>query len=146
MRFRYAFQKIVDLKASEKTQAEWVLTQAIGKLRAEQTTLSELHSTKDELQEKLCQASAGTATISELKLLQSFVDHIDTRIHHKHRDVQEAENEVQLKQSDLNGKAMEEKVWSKARERAYVKFQAQVLKKEQERLDEMATNRYRQPS
>ncbi|MGV2795025.1 flagellar export protein FliJ, partial [Clostridium perfringens] len=36
MRFRYVYQKVVDLKSNEKTQAEWMLSAAVGILQAEQ--------------------------------------------------------------------------------------------------------------
>ncbi|MEC0268507.1 flagellar export protein FliJ, partial [Paenibacillus anseongense] len=39
MQFRYSFQQIVDLKNNERTQAEWILSEAMGQLRNEETNL-----------------------------------------------------------------------------------------------------------
>lgn len=36
MRFHYTFQKVVDLKGNEKTQAEWMLSTALGELQAQE--------------------------------------------------------------------------------------------------------------
>lgn len=146
MRFRYTFQKIVDLKTNEKTQAEWMLSQAIVKLREEESSLARLESAKQEVQEELHKVSGTRTTVSNLMLLQSFVDHFDVCIKDKHRDLSSAKTNVQLKQDDLTGKMLEEKVWTKAKEKAYQKFSAGVLKIEQNQLDEMATNRYRRLS
>ncbi|MDO3681266.1 flagellar export protein FliJ [Paenibacillus ehimensis] len=146
MRFRYAFQKIVDLKINEKTQAEWMLSEAIGKMRAEESSLAELEKAKYEMQEELHKSSSQVTTVSNLLMLQSYVNHIDGRIQLKHRDVQAAKTIVQLKQDDLTGKMLEEKVWTKAKERAFQHFSSEVLKKEQNQLDEMATNRFKRLS
>ena len=42
-KFRYAYQKIADLKTSEKTQAEWLLSSAVGKLHTEEDSLNRLY-------------------------------------------------------------------------------------------------------
>jgi flagellar FliJ protein len=145
-RFKYAFQKIVDLKANEKTQAEWVLSEAIGKVREEESFMSVLCSEKDGLQEQLHTVSAGKTTISEIMMLQQFVDQVSNRIVLKNNDLQQAKRVVVTKQDVLAGKVLEEKIWSKAKDKAHQSFTATVLKKEQEQLDEMATNRFRRLS
>ncbi|TDF98226.1 flagellar export protein FliJ [Paenibacillus piri] len=146
MKFRYAFQKIVDLKANEKTQAEWMLSEAIGRVRVEQSSLSELHTAKDGLQEQMMEASSSKATISQLLMMQRFVDHIDHQIVVKNKDLEHAQQVVVTKQDVLAGKMMEEQIWSKAKDRAQQRYTANALKKEQEQLDEMATNRFRRLS
>ncbi|OXM84669.1 flagellar export protein FliJ [Paenibacillus rigui] len=146
MRFRYTFQKIVDLKTNEKTQAEWILSQAIGKMREEESSLHELHSAKDELYEQLHTASSCKATISQLLIMQQYVDHIDHQIVLKNKDLEQAQQVVTIKQNDLAGKMVQEKVWCKAKEKALQGFTSRMLKKEQEQLDEMATNRFRRLS
>ncbi|MCS7461895.1 flagellar export protein FliJ [Paenibacillus doosanensis] len=146
MRFRYAFQKIVDLKTNEKTQAEWMLSEAIGKLREEESSLTELHSVKDGIHEQLHQVSSNRATISQMLMLQQYADHIDHQIQLKHKDLEHAQQAVNIKQDVLAGRVMEEKVWTKAKEKALTRFQTMVLKKEQDQMDEMATNRFRRLS
>ncbi|UUZ85927.1 flagellar export protein FliJ [Paenibacillus sp. P26] len=146
MRFRYAFQKIVDLKSNEKTQAEWMLSQAMVKVREEEVTLSRLQQAKEEQELELHRASTGTITISEIMMRQSFVQHFEKQIHLKSKELEQARSVARLKQEDLNGKMLQEKVWTKAKDRAYERFSAQMLKREQGELDEMATNRYRKLS
>jgi hypothetical protein len=79
MRFRYSFQKIVDLKANEKTQAEWVLSGAVGRLREEEESLSTLYVEKNQIETQLSSASQMT-TASELMVYQNYLDHLDNRI------------------------------------------------------------------
>ncbi|MCR8630812.1 MULTISPECIES: flagellar export protein FliJ [Paenibacillus] len=146
MRFRYAFQKIVDLKTNEKTQAEWMLSEAIGRVREEESSLTELHTEKDDLHDQLHTVSSNKATISQILMLQQFVDHIDQKIVTKNKDLQQAQQVMLTKQEVLNGKMLEEKIWCKAKDRAQQRFTATALKKEQEQLDEMATTRFRRLS
>ncbi|MDT2247314.1 flagellar FliJ family protein [Paenibacillus larvae] len=60
--------------------------------------------------------------VSELQLLQNYVAHLNVQIEKKNEDVRQAEQKVQLKQHHLNERMMDEKVWSKAKEKAYEKF------------------------
>lgn len=143
MKFKYAFQKIVDLKANEKTQAEWVFSSAVGVLRAEQHTLARLSEEKSELHERLIDESANPTPISQLMMVQSYMQHIDRQITRKSADVRVAERNVTVKQEQLVHKTLEEKIWFQARDKAKQTFVQLQLKKEQEELDDLATTRFK---
>lgn len=145
MKFRYSFQKIVDLKTNEKTQAEWVLSGAVGHLREEEASLSTLYSEQSRVESQLGTASQR-ATASELMEYQYYLDHLSSRIRLKTDDVRKAEHKVLEKRQILSSKMVEEKVWDQARSKAFMQHQALELKKEQDALDEMATNRHKNPS
>jgi len=146
MKFQYSFQQIVDLKNNQRTQAEWVLSEALGKLRSEETSLQDLFEQKAELHEQIHQVSASAVTISQMLLLQNYMDHLDQQIIRKHEDIQMAQQVVEVKQEVLSERMKDEEVWNKAREKAFDQHRAFVAKKEQEALDEMATNRFRRLS
>ncbi|MDQ0899814.1 MULTISPECIES: flagellar export protein FliJ [unclassified Paenibacillus] len=143
MNFRYSFQQIVDLKNNERTQAEWILSEAMGQLRNEETSLHGLFEQKDSLHNEMASVSSSSVSISKMLLMQNYMNHVDHQIARKHLDVQQAQHVVLKKQEHLSERMIDEKVWSKAREKAYNQFQSFVAKKEQEALDEMATNRFR---
>lgn len=143
MNFRYSFQQIVDLKNNERTQAEWILSEAMGQLRNEETSLHGLFEQKDSLHNEMANESSGSVSISKMLLMQNYMNYVDQQIARKHLDVQQAQHVVLKKQEHLSERMIDEKVWSKAREKAYNQFQSFVAKKEQEALDEMATNRFR---
>lgn len=145
MKFRYSFQKIVDLKSNEKTQAEWVLSGAVGRLREEEESLSTLFSEQSQVESQLGTAASRT-TASELMVYQHYLDHLNERIKLKTADVRKAETKVIEKRSILSSKMVEEKVWDNARTKAFMLHQSLELKKEQDALDEMATNRHKNPS
>ncbi|WP_438432443.1 flagellar export protein FliJ [Gorillibacterium sp. sgz500922] len=146
MNFRYAFQKIVDLKSNEKTQAEWLLSSAVTQLREEESSLSELRIERQGIENLLVDASAASTTVSELMLFQNYLTHMDRRIDAKLSDVLNAEEQVTTSRHHLSEKAKEEKVWFRARDKARDLFLADSLKKEQDALDEMAITRFKRPS
>lgn len=57
MKFQFPLQKIVDLKGNEKTQAEWILSQALSTLREEEQFLHELNEEIAKQQGQLSRSS-----------------------------------------------------------------------------------------
>lgn len=142
MKFRYHFQKVVDLKSNEKTQAEWMLSTAIGKLQTEEEHLLQLLNNKQEAIEGIQSATVAKASVSSLQEMQRYIHHLDECISRKSNDVKHAQVNVQRNQTFLNGKMVDEKVWLEARGKAKLKFQQEMLLREQNDLDEMATVRF----
>ncbi|MBO2945755.1 flagellar export protein FliJ [Paenibacillus sp. F411] len=142
MRFHYAFQKIVDLKGNEKAQAEWMLSAAIGELKAQEQNLHQLLQKRDEIGHSLQQAAQKSTPISEMCRLQSYAEYLDTLIEQKNTDIEQAHSNVKHKQGKLTEKMLDEKVWMKAREKSLEKFRHESLLREQNELDELATVRY----
>ncbi|MFD0869190.1 flagellar biosynthesis chaperone [Chlamydia abortus] len=142
MPFKFAFQKIVDLKTSEKTQAEWTLSSAVGELRSQEQSLHQLRLEKQRMQDRISAESAAQTTVSQLMIYQSYMEHIDHKISEKYKAVTAAQNNVDRKKETLNLKMMEEKIWLNARDKAKQRFMFEMLKKEQDALDEMASVRH----
>lgn len=140
MNFKYMYQKVVDLKSNEKTQAEWMLSAAIGELQAEQRTLDQLIEDKARANEHML--SEGASSMLRLQELQRYVEHLDRCIKKKLGDIESAEMNVDHKKSQLNTRVLDEKVWLKAKEKAKSAFEQQILLREQNELDEMATVRF----
>lgn len=142
MRFRYTYQKIVELKESEKKQAEWRLADSMGKLQNEERMLSQYEGQFQVLKDDLRQAAELTVKIAELQTMQGYAQHLEWQIARKSQDVAMAMEEVASKQQELLTRVQDEKVWSKAKEKAFIKFTNMLSKKEQNELDEIATNRF----
>src|SRR5690606_14599811 len=138
MWFRYPMQKLVDLKMNEKEHAEWQLADAIGRLQQEQLSLSELLSEEARVRKQVEASSAERTTISRLQSLQHYLVHLEQQIRLKQNDVGTAQDNVSTKRNRLTEKVKEEKIWTKAKEKAQDQFKVLMLRKEQEELDEMA--------
>lgn len=141
MRFRYPLQKLVDLKKNEKEQAEWMLSEALSRCRHEERLLTDLESERQSVNSEIEHAASKSTTISQIQMLQGYLQHLDQRIRLKMEDLISARSDVAYKQQTLTSKVMEEKVWAKAKEKAQRQFVSIVQKKEQDELDEIALTR-----
>lgn len=146
MRFHYAFQQIVDLKSGEKTQAEWRLSEAVQRLSEEEKNLHRLFAEREGLLNLADAEVSRCTTASRLMQLQTYLQHIDREIAGRRENVRIAERDVTERRQGLSQKSLEEKVWLKARERAYHRHVSLLRKKEQDELDEMASVRRRHAS
>ncbi|GIO66825.1 flagellar export protein FliJ [Paenibacillus sp. JTLBN-2024] len=142
MKFQYAFQKIVDLKTNEKTQAEWMLSSAIGRLQEEKKSLEELLESRERMAKQLQEAAERRAPVAKIREFQMYADHLQQCIAKKYSDVERADSNVQMKKHQLTRKMLDEQVWLKARDKAKSSFQQTMLLREQNELDEMATVRF----
>lgn len=140
--FQYSFQKVVDLKGSQKAQAEWQLSDALSALSAQEMSLRELMLAREEWEEKLQQSAQQSIPLSEVVLIGQYIDHLQSCIDKKTLDVRQAERVVEQNRSKLADKVKDEKVWLKAKDHAWDKFRHALQLKEQNELDEMATVRY----
>lgn len=142
MKFQYAFQKIVDLKSNEKTQAEWMLSSAIGKLQAEEKSLSELFDMREQMLKAQQDAACRCAPVAEIQNIATYLEYLEACIEKKKDDIRIANHHVNEKQEHLTEKMLDEKVWLKARDKSKEKFRQESLLREQNELDEMATVRF----
>ncbi|MDO3410700.1 flagellar export protein FliJ [Saccharibacillus sp. CPCC 101409] len=142
MKFNYAFQKVVDLKTSEKNHAEMHLSSALGVLQAEEQTLGQLFSSKDAAVDSIQDQTVNAVSASQLQQMQDYIQYIDQCILKKRQDIQTAQVKVEEKKEHLTTKMLDEKVWLQARGKALEGFQKEELQREQGELDEMATVRY----
>jgi len=141
VRFHYPFQKVVDLKGSEKTQAEWVLSASIGKLQQVTSVLHQLEAEKESALDSIQEATMACC-VSSLQSMQSYLSRIEQSIRNQLNDVQVAKTDVERNQLHLTDKMKDEQVWQQARERAKERYRYEMQLREQNELDEMATVRF----
>lgn len=141
MKFRYPLQKIVDLKSSEKSMAEWEYAAALGKLRTEQERLEELRLEREKTERQLAEQALRPTPLTEIMRLQHYIEWLDDRLKSQTAEVRRAEDQTALRRTRLQGKMVDEKVWLNARDKARERFRADWLAREQNELDEMAMMR-----
>lgn len=140
--FQYSFQKILDLKSNTKRQSEWILAEAMGKLQTAEQSLSELLQERDHTARQIHEMTVKCASVFELQWSQQYLYGLDERIGLAEGHVKSAKHHVHVRQKELEAKMIDEKVWSKAREKAEAVFKHEALVAEQYEMDEMATVRY----
>ncbi|SFB57392.1 flagellar FliJ protein [Cohnella sp. OV330] len=141
MRFRYPLQKIVDLKGSEKSMAEWEYAASLGRLRSEEEQLDQLRQERGAYEQELSERSSRPTALAELHLLQDYITFLDDRIRQQRQGVRAAEEHVQQRQVFLTDKMVDEKVWQNARSKSLQKYRQEALIREQNELDEIALRR-----
>jgi flagellar FliJ protein len=141
MRFKYPLQKVVNLKKTEKSNAEMLLARAMGHLRLVEMSLTDLEREWEEVQQLMLECASQPTSVSALITIQDYLAHLEQCIQRKQIEAQEAQIEVENKQVFLTEKTVDEKVWLKTKERAYVKFATFMQRKEQNELDEIALRR-----
>jgi len=138
MSFRYPLQKIVDLKGSQKSMAEWEYAAALGKLRSEEERLRHLNNERRDMELSLQEISQKPTPLTRLLTMQRYIEILDERIRLQLEGVASAELLVRKRQGHLTDKMVDEKVWLNARDRALERFRSDRLSKEQNELDEIA--------
>lgn len=144
--FKYTFQKIVDLKESEKIQAEWMLSEAIAELNEQQKQLEHLENQEKVWQQKLEDSVLVPTTMQDVITIQHYIDFYIQAIVQKKLVIQKVKQKVDMRRQELASKMKEEKVWVKAKDNAYSQFKQAVQLKEQNELDEMASIRFIAPT
>jgi len=131
-------QKVVDLKSSEKSMAEWAYAAALGRLSREEEALRALLFEREAVEAQLTEAASVRITLAELASVQYYLDALEARIRRQRQDVKAAEAQVLAKRNGLVEKSVDEKVWLNARESALEIFKYDWLRKQQNELDEIA--------
>jgi flagellar FliJ protein len=141
MAFRFSLQRVLDLKSNQKSQAEWMLARALARKQEEEQMLDRLELERRKLRERLDHSAQMPIPAGELAELGRYIDHLDGMINRKRADVDRARKAVDDSRQHLLDRSIDEKVWLKAREKAFERYRAFVLKKEQSDIDEMASMR-----
>lgn len=141
-KYRYPYQKIVDLKSSEKTQAEWLLAAAIGRLEQEERTLARLQEELAAWHARLQSEAESGASLAELQMMQSYMEYLNVAIRKQRENVQCALAEKERCREALADRMIDEKVWLKAKERAFQHFRLAQQRAEQNEIDEIASVRF----
>ncbi|MGZ9584637.1 flagellar export protein FliJ [Paenibacillus marinisediminis] len=140
--FQYSFQKVLDLKTNTKRQSEWVLAQSIGQLQTAEQSLDSLMKERHNISLQFQKMADRCASVIELQWCQQYLDHLDELITSAIASVRTAERKVQQQQKEVELKMIDEKVWTKAREKAEVAYKQELAAAEQVEMDELATVRY----
>lgn len=141
MRFHYPLQKIVDLKGSEKSMAEWEYAASLGALRTEEERLEDLARERSLLDDKLTSTFQEPVPLGELLSIQQYIETLEDRIRSQQVGVHRAKMQAESSRSNLETRMIDEKVWQNARGRAFERYRQDRQSKDQNELDEIAIRR-----
>ncbi|MBB6674596.1 flagellar export protein FliJ [Cohnella nanjingensis] len=121
--------------------AEWEYAASLGRLRSEEERLASLRRERGEYESELAEKAQRPTPLAELHLLQDYISFLDGQIQRQRQGVRAAEEQVRQRQVFLKVKMVDEKVWLNARGKALNRYREEMLQREQNELDEIATRR-----
>jgi len=143
MAFKYPFQKVLDVKSSEKKEAESQLARAFAALTEAERELQAAVSEKERAQARLAEEALGPLAMAEIVASQRYVDFLEIRIKEADLRYKDAERRVSELRERLIDRTMDEKIWLNAKEKALTEFRKETERRSQLELDEMASARSR---
>lgn len=139
-KFQFSMQKILDLKVKNREQEEWNYAIILKQLEDENKKLSSFIVAKKDLQQDIVHHQTAGTSIIELHQKQSYVQHLEQLIHNQTLHVNEVKDSLKVKQRELIELKIEEKKWTKLREKKYEEYRVESNKIEQKELDEIANH------
>lgn len=140
MKFKFSFQKVLDVKENEQEIAK----QEYGTTKLRQLELQEQIDGLELVKENVFNQynNVHKKTVLEILEVQQDIDHVSLRMKGLENQSQQLFQEVEQKHLVLIEKTQEAKMWNKWKAKSKDAFQKQVDRTEQAMLDEMAVLRY----
>lgn len=141
LKFKYSYQRVLDLKTREKEAAQAQVAQAMRKLEKAEQTARELSAQLEREENKLW-AVGQSISISEIRNRVTYIEHLRRQMMQQQLAVRMASRQVQQKQNILDEKVKEEKKWSIHKEKLALQYLEERKRQEQLQLDELSAQRY----
>jgi flagellar FliJ protein len=140
MKFKFSFQKVLDVKENEQEIAK----QEYGTTKLRQLELEEQIVGLELVKEKVFNQynDVHKKTVWEILAVQQDIDHVSLQMKGLENQSQQIYHEVEQKHQVLIEKTKEAKMWNQWKAKSMDAFQKQVDRTEQAMLDEMAVLRY----
>lgn len=109
----------------------------------ERKKLGDFKKARKDLSRELQNRQKKSATMSETLLYVRFIDQLSKRVDMQKERIIEAEKDVELKREDLVGAMKNRKVIEKLKEKGWETYKHNMLRKEENFMNEMAAVRFK---
>lgn len=140
--FNFRFQKILELKESEKGVAQVQMADAIKKEEAGHQKKREITDKLSEAEQLKKEKELGGTKIAELRMLEMYINQLQEQSAVTNRELEFLQGNVFRSQNQLQKKAQEEKTWGNLKEQELIRFQETQKVEEQNFFDELASTRF----
>lgn len=141
-KFNYTFQKILDLKESEKEFAKNQMAYAVKLQEEGRKKVTAISNKILRAEEMKKEKQLNGVSVVELRMIDDYVNMLHDELHFSRQEVSQLEKQVVNTQKHLQDKTVEEKTWVNLKEKKQLLFQEKTKSEEQARLDELASSRY----
>lgn len=140
MKFKFSYQKVLDVKEKEKDMAK----QEFGSIKQKQMELQEKLDGLDLIEEQVFNQynNVDHKTVCEILEFQQEIDHVNRQKKQLEFQSQQLIQEVEQKHKMLVEKSQEAKMWNQWKSKSMAAFQKHMDQQEQAMLDEMAVLRH----
>lgn len=140
MKYKFAFQKVLDVKEKEKEVAKEEFGSSKQRQMELDRKLAGLESEKDKIYHQFNQVNRKA--VWEILEVHEELQHVDQQVKRLTQQSEQLHLEVEHKQIVLFEKTKEAKVWNLWKDKSKKEFIKQQERIEQAMLDEMAILRY----
>lgn len=138
-KFKFSMQKILDIKQKNREQEELSYAQLVQMIIEEEKQLAELENERQLLQEELLACQVNGISIVEIMNKQKYIEHLDYVIEKQIKKIKQYKEKLELKRQRLIEVKIEEKKYSRLREKKLYEYIMRDNKLEQIELDEIAS-------
>jgi flagellar FliJ protein len=117
-----------------------------GILLVEKKKLADFKRAKKEFSEELQDKTQKSITISESQLYVTFIEQLTRRMNKQKEKVLNAEKDVEKKRVELIDAMKNRKALEKLKEKGFEKYKLDMMRKEQNFMNEMASVRFKSES
>lgn len=143
-KFKFKLEKVLDYRRQEKGVIQEELAQIQKEFSEAEDKLNELLSNKKELQLKLKEKEKHDIDLQQAMSHRDYLEVLKVKIEEQRKIVNQLQRELNECRQKLLEKRKECKTLSKLKEKQFADYRREFLKKEQEKIDELATNNFNQ--
>ncbi|GJI59551.1 flagellar FliJ protein [Bacillus altitudinis] len=142
VRYQYKFQKLLELKESEKDKSLAAYQQSVSAFEQAAEKLYENMSKKELMEKSKEEKLRSGMSVQEMRHYQQFVTNLDNTIHHYQQLVIMKRHQMNEKQSDLTEKNIEFKKFEKMKEKQFEKFSLEHKAIEMKEMDDISISQF----
>ncbi|MFK3961011.1 flagellar export protein FliJ [Pseudalkalibacillus hwajinpoensis] len=140
-RFQFPFQRILDVKENEKSQAQLEMAESLKVQVDLERSVSSLEQQIYAMRLRLEQRQLDGLSITDLLKEEEHIAYLERQLQQKKNELMQAENQVSEQKDTLASKVKEEKTWQSIKETRKEEFQRDMQILEQNELDDLTTVR-----
>lgn len=137
-KFKFSMQKILDIKQKSREQEELNYAQLAHLITEEEKQLANLENERQLLLEELSACQVKGVSIVEIMNKQKYIEHLDYVIEKQIKKIRLLKDKLELRRQRLIEVKIEEKKYSRLREKKLYEYILKDNQLEQIELDEIA--------
>ncbi|MDW0109229.1 flagellar export protein FliJ [Sporosarcina aquimarina] len=141
--YNYRFEKVLTFKEQEKNETQSAYKQSIESFEKVATELYDLLKKKENILDVQQKKMTKGFAVNEIHHYARFIESLEVKINSVQQQVIQARGKMNWYEERLLDKTIEVKKYEKMREKDHDAYQDELEHEEAQRLDELATQKFR---